>query len=118
MKNGFLIPALAAVLLTTGTAAPVLAQGGKPGLYQLPPVTADDLIGRWGDNGDCTKDVFFNQDGTFQSYTGGGGRWALNGDQLTLAGPGGEFVMRVRWGDSGRLIITNPDGSEGFSQRC
>lgn len=118
MKTGFLFAAIAAALLVSGPVAPALAQGGKPGLYELPPVTAADLIGRWGDNGDCTKDVFFNPDGSFQSYTGGSGRWSLNGDRLVLNGPGGEYVMRVRWDESGRLIITNPDGSVGTSQRC
>jgi hypothetical protein len=109
--------ALAAALLVM---APVQAfgQGGKPGIAPERPVTAAALVGRWGDNGDCTKDVIFRADGTFLSYTGGEGRWVLNGDRLALTGPGGEFVMRVRWGEDGRLVVTNPDGSVGMSQRC
>lgn len=127
MKYGLLFPAIAAMLLASGTAA--LAQVGKPGLYEveeeekpglyeLPQVTAEELIGRWGDNGDCTKDVIFRADGTFLSYTGGEGLWLLDDDRLLLNGPGGEFIMRVRWDEDGRLVITNPDGSVGSSQRC
>lgn len=123
MKAVLLVPVMAAIL----SAAPASAQGDKPpmppGNMMTPvvperPVTAAALVGRWGDNGDCAKDVIFRADGTFLSYTGGEGRWALNGDRLALTGAGGEFVMRVRWDDNGRLIITNPDGSVGSSQRC
>ncbi|MBX3562827.1 MAG: hypothetical protein KF780_13565 [Sphingomonas sp.] len=114
MKTALLLPAITAFL----AAAPVSAQSGKPVMAPERPVTAAALVGRWGDNGDCRQDVIFRADGTFLSYTGGEGRWTLNGDRLALTGPGGEFVMRVRWGDSGRLIITNPDGSIGSSQRC
>lgn len=113
-----LLAAVAAALLATGPAVPVLAQGGKPDPTAQRPVTAAALVGRWGDNGDCAKDVVFRADGTFLSFTGGEGRWALNGDQLVLTGPNGEFPMRVRWGEGGQLIITNPDGSVGTSQRC
>ncbi len=122
MKAVLLVPVMAALL----SAAPASAQGGKPpippGNMMTPviperPVTAAALVGRWGDNGDCTKDVIFRADGTFLSFTGGEGRWVLNGDQLVVTGAGGEFVMRVRWGNGG-LIITNPDGSVGTSQRC
>lgn len=115
MKTVLLVPAIAGILLA---ATPALGQSGKPGLAPERPVTAAALVGRWGDNGDCTKDVIFRADGTFLSFTGGEGRWVLNGDRLALTGPGGEFVMRVRWGDGGQLIITNPDGSVGTSQRC
>lgn len=82
------------------------------------PVTAAALVGRWGDNGDCAKDVVFRGDGTFRSHTGGEGRWSLRGDRLVLSGGNGEFPMQVRWGAPNQLIITNPDGSIGTSQRC
>ncbi len=118
MKTSVLFSAIAAALLASGPAAPALAQGGKPDLYAVQPVTADDIVGHWGDNGDCGKGVIFYADGTFESYTGGGGNWTLNGDRLVLNGPGGTFEMQIRWGDSGQLLITNPDGSVGTSQRC
>ncbi len=82
------------------------------------PITAEFLIGRWGDNGDCSKDVVLRADGTFSSYTGGGGRWVLTGDRLVLTGANGEYVLRVERDDDDTLVITNPDGSVGRSQRC
>ena len=76
------------------------------------------LVGRWGDNGDCTQDIVFNADGTFASYTGGTGRWSLDGDRMTMSGSGGVFEVRVQIIGDDRLMIQNPDGSIGTSQRC
>ncbi|MBL8542497.1 MAG: hypothetical protein JNJ63_01685 [Hyphomonadaceae bacterium] len=96
---------------------------GKPGA--APAANAQDaaltpamFIGRWGDNGDCTKDIVFHQDGTFASYTGGQGNWRLDGDVMTMSGVGGTFQVRVQIIDNSRLLIFNPDGSVGTSQRC
>jgi hypothetical protein len=80
--------------------------------------TAAALIGRWGDNGDCAKDIVFNADGTFASYAGGTGAWSLNGHVMTMSGSGGAFQVRVEAIDANRLLIQNPDGSIGTSQRC
>lgn len=109
MKRGIFL-ALAILAVPVPIAASAVQQPNR--------VTAAALIGRWGDNGDCTKDVVFLRDGTFRSYTGGGGRWTLRGDRLTLNGNGGVFAMRVSWAGRNRLSIINPDGSQGFSQRC
>ncbi|GAM96722.1 hypothetical protein U91I_00342 [alpha proteobacterium U9-1i] len=81
-------------------------------------ISADALVGRWGDNGDCTKDIVFAADGTFRSYTGGSGRWSLNGDRVTMAGQGGTFEVRVESVNANQMIVGNPDGSFGISQRC
>lgn len=80
--------------------------------------TAAVLVGRWGDNGDCAKDIVFNADGTFASYTGGVGNWSLDGEVMTMRGAGGTFQVRVEVIDANRLMIQNPDGSIGVSQRC
>lgn len=110
---------VAAGALLLAASEPLLAQGKPAAVPADRPVTAAQLVGRWGDNGDCTKDVIFRSDGTFSSYTGGGGRWSLNsGGRLLLSGPGGDFPLIVRWGGPNQLIITNPDGSVGTSQRC
>jgi hypothetical protein len=76
------------------------------------------LLGRWGDNGDCTKDIVFAADGTFRSYTGGGGTWSLTGDRMRMSGAGGTFEVGVEIIDGSTLLIRNPDGSIGTSQRC
>ena len=81
-------------------------------------ITPAQLVGRWGDNGDCSKDVIFRRDGTFRSYTGGEGRWRLNGERLTMTGDNATTVLMVRRIARDRVRIANPDGSVGFSQRC
>lgn len=83
-----------------------------------PGITADALVGRWGDNGDCAKDIVFAADGTFRSYTGGSGRWSLDGDRVTMAGAGGTFVVQIQSVNDHQLIVGNPDGTFGISQRC
>lgn len=80
--------------------------------------TPGQLVGRWGDNGDCTKDIVFSADGTFRSYTGGSGSWSLNGDVMTMSGQGGTFQVRVSILNGSQLLIGNPDGTIGISQRC
>jgi hypothetical protein len=81
-------------------------------------IEAAALVGRWGDNGDCARDIVFHPDGTFASYTGGTGRWSLSGDVMTMSGSGGTFQVRVQAVGADRLEIQNPDGSIGTSQRC
>lgn len=76
------------------------------------------LLGRWGDNGDCSKHVIFRGDGTFRSYNGGEGSWRLAGERLTMTGPRESFVLTVRLLDRNRMRIANPDGTIGISQRC
>ena len=102
-------------------ATPPTTSDGKPGDAAQAPalqLNAAFMIGRWGDNGDCTKDIVINGDGTFHSYTGGEGAWTLNGDQLQLEGKNGSFGLQLEIIDQNSLRITNPDGSVGTSQRC
>jgi hypothetical protein len=104
------------------TAVQTAAAGAKPNETPATAapgaITAEALVGRWGDNGDCTKDIVFAADGTFRSYTGGSGRWSLNGSSVTMAGEGGAFVVQVESVNASQLIVGNPDGSFGISQRC
>jgi len=90
----------------------------KPDQAPANGLTPAMLVGRWGDNGDCTKDIVINADGTFHSYTGGGGNWSLNGDVMSMTGGNGAFQVRVAVINGRTLMITNPDGSVGTSQRC
>ena len=91
-------------------------EGGPQQAGEAP--TPAQLIGRWGDNGDCSKDIVFNADGTFRSYTGGSGAWSLNGDVMTMSGAAGTFQVRVSILNGNQLLISNPDGTIGISQRC
>ena len=96
--------------------------GDKPGpgpvLQSAPVIDAQFMIGRWGDNGDCTKDVVLNADSSFTSYTGGEGQWSLSGTTLRMAGKENTLDLQLQLIDHDHLRITNPDGSVGTSQRC
>lgn len=93
-------------------------QSAAPARPAADTIDAGFMIGRWGDNGDCTKDIVINSDSTFRSYTGGEGRWSLRGNTLSLSGDNGTFDMRLELINHDTLRITNPDGSVGTSQRC
>jgi hypothetical protein len=108
----------AAALIALAVAAAALSQGRSRTGPAAAAITPTRLLGRWGDNGDCSKDVVFRGDGTFRSFNGGEGSWRLAGERLTMAGASGTFVLIVRLIGRDRLRITNPDGSIGLSQRC
>jgi hypothetical protein len=108
---------------TTTTAA---SQSTKPGPNAAvvttpaptPVIDRQFMIGRWGDNGDCTKDIVINADGSFTSYSGGEGQWSLNRTTLRLEGKNGAYDLQLALISQDALRITNPDGSVGTSQRC
>lgn len=106
-------PAPPATVTTEDTQKP--KPGDAAASAQLSPAM---LVGRWGDNGDCTKDIVINADGTFRSYTGGGGRWTLDGDRMTMTGANGPYEVGVDVINGNTLRVRNPDGSVGTSQRC
>jgi hypothetical protein len=108
-------PAAAALIALALAEAALSAAPAEP---LGPPPRPRQLLGRWGDNGDCSKDVIFRGDGTFRSYNGGQGNWRIAGERLTMTGPNGSFELRVRRLGRDRLRIVNPDGSVGVSQRC
>ena len=105
------------------TTAPPASTGGAAKPTQATQQAGDAptpamLVGRWGDNGDCSKDIVFSADGTFRSYTGGTGSWSLSGDIMTMSGAAGTFQVRVSILNGNQLLIGNPDGTIGISQRC
>jgi hypothetical protein len=111
---------MALVLASAGP--PALAQSGKdkmPGaVVAVSPFNVSLLYGRWGDDGDCNKDILFRPNGTFLSYTGGEGNWSVDGENLVLQGAGGRFDLIVRWTDRDHMDLVHPDGAVGHSQRC
>jgi hypothetical protein len=80
--------------------------------------TSAQLVGSWGDNGDCNLTTTINADGAFTNYTGNAGTWTLEGDLLTLTSPAGTAQVRVNMPNENQLFIGQPDGSFGISQRC
>lgn len=93
---------------------PLLVAAAAPAL----PVTAETLVGRWGDNGDCTHFLILRGDGTFRSYTGGEGRWSFSRGELVMTGANGSFTRRVTRIDRARIRLSGTNGSSGVSQRC
>jgi hypothetical protein len=130
---------LASLMGGNGTAAaegdPDASVESQPGPYAatgkppLPPVETASatravgvdpslLIGNWGDNGDCSQGIELRRDGTFVTSSGAVGNWSLNGDMLTMSGQNGSFRARLRAVDRWHLVVVNPNGSIGRSQRC
>ena len=94
------------------------AEPAAPAASSADAVTADFLVGAWGDNGDCTATITYNADGSFRMADGSTGRWTLDGDRVTMSGQRGEFSVRVARGNDRQLLVGQPDGSFGLSQRC
>jgi hypothetical protein len=98
--------------------APSAPAGGKvPVAGQV--FDASLLVGRWGDFGDCTKNVIdFLPNGVFRTATGGEGAWTLEGNRLTFSGGQGTITLTLQSLDANGLIAAQPDGTVGRSQRC
>lgn len=111
---GFLLAACAPAPADTASIPAAQSADARSGEAPTPA----QLVGRWGDNGDCAKDIVFNADGTFRSFTGGSGTWSLDGDVMTMTGSAGAFQVRVSILNGNQLLIGNPDGAIGISQRC
>ena len=82
------------------------------------PIDPQALVGRWGDFGSCADPIDMRADGSFTTANGGRGNWRLNGDVLTMNGPGGNIDLRLQSVAPSRIVLVNPDGSVGQSQRC
>ena len=99
--------------------------GGKPAgpppvmtASSSDPIDPQALVGRWGDFGSCADPIDMRADGSFTTANGGRGNWRLNGDVLTMNGPGGNIDLRLQSVAPSRIVLVNPDGSVGQSQRC
>jgi hypothetical protein len=81
-------------------------------------VTPEMLVGRWGENGDCTRDLLINADGTFLTYTGSSGTWTLDGNILTRASSGTTSQVWVGTIGTDQLVLGQRNGSADVSRRC
>ncbi|MGE0046591.1 MAG: hypothetical protein AB7J28_10980 [Hyphomonadaceae bacterium] len=97
--------------------APAEAAATAPGAAGV-EIDRGMLLGSWGDNGDCTRAVTFADDGSYRMFDGAEGRWSVAGDRITMEGPAGSYEIRVTSLNATQLLIGNPDGSIGLSQRC
>lgn len=100
------------------TAIEAAADPHAPPLQSDEAVTAEFLVGTWGDNGDCASTITYNADGSFRMADGSTGRWTLEGDRVTMRGERGDFGVNVAKGNDHQLLIGQPDGLFGISQRC
>jgi hypothetical protein len=96
---------------------PDAATPGGPPRHGTPP-TREQLVGLWGDNGNCSAPVMFIADGSYAMPDGSTGRWTIDGERVTMSGAGGVFTLQVTLLNDHQLLIGNPDGSIGLSQRC
>jgi hypothetical protein len=114
MFHSLLIRWMAAVLAAIGSlyVLPVAA-AAQPSA----PVTREFLLGRWTDDGNCSNAIDFLGDGRFQLTTGTGGRWALEGQNLTFVGAS-TITARVTRVDANTITLTHTDGRIGRSTRC
>ena len=99
---------------TTNTAAAAPAAPAAGGT-----VDRAFVVGHWGSNGDCSRTVSFNADGT-GSATGeeNAGGWSLEGNNLVLTAPG-DPTQRVPVSRSGdNLVMSGPQGQQATMTRC
>jgi hypothetical protein len=127
-----LIDMFAALLVAAqppGAAAASAAGQDKPGaptsqpstvfevLSTTSPVTAEQMVGRWTDTGDCGDATDFRADGRFVNANGTQGTWRLQGDVVTLDGSV-RIVLIVRTNDWNRISVINRGDVLGGSTRC
>jgi len=104
----------------TAAAAPAGGNAPPPPAEPVgaPVIDQTYLVGRWTDDGDCSRAYEFTADGRFIAADGGVGGWSLDGDRLTASGPGGSATLRVAPIDRNTMSATSPDGRSGTSTRC
>lgn len=107
------VPAVVAAVATASFAAePKLPATEREALSGGTVPTADDLVGRWGDFDSCSFPLSLSRDGTFNQGgdTDYEGRWALQGDTLTIMDEHSESnKARVRLWGKDRLIVVYSD---------
>lgn len=93
-------------------------QAGPAAAPSPPPVQAGRLVGRWSESPDCASGFEFRADGSFTVTEGGEGRWALDGDVLTLTGDNGSARVRLRQLDDRGMVALDEQGRTSHSVRC
>ena len=91
---------------TENATAPIIAAAGAA-------PTRDYIVGKWGEDGDCTLAIEFRADG---STDGPFGNWNLEGDQLTMAD--NPQAMTVSVVDQNVMQSIGADGRPRRLTRC
>jgi hypothetical protein len=117
---GMLVALASAMQKAAANPALTAAAAPEPGngATGTPVLDQNYLVGRWTDDGDCSRAYEFTADGRFIAADGGVGSWRLDGDQLTASGPAGSATLRVAPVDQNAISATSPDGGSGTSTRC
>ncbi len=106
----------------TGGGSAGAGDGGKDPSGAIPAgatqgVVDPRLVGRWTDTGDCKVTVELRPDGSFVANNGGG-RWAVEGDDLVFSGNGQTYRLRLDTVEADRIGTTDQEGRSGQSTRC
>jgi len=91
---------------TENATAPTIAAAGTD-------PTRDYVVGKWGEDGDCTLAIEFRADGTTD---GPFGNWNLEGNRLTMAD--NPQAMTVTVIDQGSMSSVGADGRTRRLTRC
>ena len=104
--------ALVALILAAATPASA-AQDEWPR-----PPSYHEMVGFWTDDGDCSNVIELHADGTFTTADRARGDWDLEGDRLTISGPGGSITAMAYLDDLDTITLVHTDGSTAQSTRC
>jgi hypothetical protein len=102
----------------TAPAAASAPSPAKPETGAAPVLDRNYLVGRWTDDGDCSRAFEFTADGRSIAADGSVTNWSLDGDRLTAIGPGGSATLRIAPIDQNTMSAISPDGRSGTSTRC
>jgi hypothetical protein len=89
-----------------------------PAPAAAPVLDQNYLVGRWADDGDCSRAAEFLADGRFTGADGGIGNWALEGNELIATGPAGTVTVRITPVDQNMMTTVGADGQVETSTRC
>jgi hypothetical protein len=76
------------------------------------------LVGRWGDNGDCSQPIELFANGTFRGANGSTGNWRVSGNRLTMSGSSRSLTMQLLEVTPRRVRVRDSNGNVGVSTRC
>lgn len=93
------------------------AEEGGPGAQDMEESFRRELVGRWGDNAQCSGETWeFRADMSYQTEESG--RWSVDGSILTMASPASTWRAPLEWMDDGVLRVSPPGAASEVWHRC